>query len=80
MKSRANEILINDYGFLQLNIIFSSFTQFRHRPVVARQLAKTDCKLGRAGGKSEIPGALCVEMGFTWTIPRNQDAKVKLKS
>ena len=25
-------------------------------------------------------GALCVEMGFTWTFPRNQDAKVKLKS
>ena len=23
-------------------------------------------------------GALCVEMGFTWTFPRNQDAKVKL--
>ena len=23
---------------------------------------------------------LCVEMGFTWTFPRNQDAKVKLKS
>ena len=25
-------------------------------------------------------GALCVEMGFTWTFPRNQDATVKLKS
>ena len=25
-------------------------------------------------------GALCVEMGFTWTFPRNQDAIVKLKS
>ena len=25
-------------------------------------------------------GALCVEMGFTWTFPRNQDVKVKLKS
>ena len=25
-------------------------------------------------------GALCVEMGFTWTFSRNQDAKVKLKS
>ena len=25
-------------------------------------------------------GALCVEMGFTWTIPRNQDATVKLKT
>ena len=24
--------------------------------------------------------ALCVEMGFTWTFPRNQDATVKLKS
>ena len=23
---------------------------------------------------------LCVEMGFTWTFPRNQDATVKLKS
>ena len=22
---------------------------------------------------------LCVEMGFTWTFPRNQDATVKLK-
>ena len=22
----------------------------------------------------------CVEVGFTWTFPRNQDAKVKLKS
>ena len=26
------------------------------------------------------PGALCVEIGFTWTFPRNQDATVKLKS
>ena len=25
-------------------------------------------------------GALCVEMGFTWTFPRNQDATAKLKS
>ena len=25
------------------------------------------------------PPQLCVEMGFTWTFPRNQDAKVKLK-
>ena len=25
-------------------------------------------------------GALCVEMGFTWTIPRNQDATLTLKS
>ena len=23
---------------------------------------------------------LCVEMGLTWTFPRNQDAKVELKS
>ena len=26
------------------------------------------------------PPPLCVEMGFTWKFPRNQDAKVKLKS
>ena len=26
------------------------------------------------------PPALCVEMGFTWTFPRNQDATVKLRS
>ena len=26
------------------------------------------------------PPPLCVEMGFTWTFPKNQDAKVKLKS
>ena len=25
-------------------------------------------------------GALCDEIGFTWTFPRNQDARVKLKS
>ena len=25
-------------------------------------------------------GALCVEMGFTWTFHRNQDATVKLKT
>ena len=25
-------------------------------------------------------GALCVEMGFAWTFPKNQDATVKLKS
>ena len=25
-------------------------------------------------------GVLCVEMGFTWTFPRNEDATVKLKS
>ena len=25
-------------------------------------------------------GALCVEMGFMWTFPRNQDVTVKLKS
>ena len=30
---------------------------------------------GRKGG-----GTLCVEMGFTWTFSRNQDATVKLKS
>ena len=29
---------------------------------------------------NEGGGALCVEMGFTWTFPRNQDATVKLKS
>ena len=42
---------------------------------------------GRRNGKN-IDGdnsiylevALCVEMVFTWTFPRNQDAKVKLKS
>ena len=28
----------------------------------------------------KIGGALCVEMGFTWTFPKNQDATVKLKS
>ena len=35
----------------------------------------------RAIGRSENPGggALSVEMGFTWTFPRNQDATVKLK-
>ena len=32
------------------------------------------------GTKTVHAGALCVEMGFTWTFPRNQDAKVKLKS
>ena len=38
---------------------------------------KCPCKidLNTQGG-----GALCVEMGFTWTFPRNQDATVKLKS
>ena len=30
------------------------------------------------GGRAA--GTLCVEMGFTWTFPRNQDASVKLKS
>ena len=36
----------------------------------------------RAVGRSENPGggALCVEMGFAWTYPRNQDATVKLVS
>ena len=35
----------------------------------------------RGVGRSKIRGgALCVEMGFTWTFPRNQDATVKLKS
>ena len=32
-------------------------------------------RLSRGGGR-----ALCVEMGFTWTFPRNQDATVKSKS
>ena len=32
------------------------------------------------GAKNLGGGALCVEMGFTWTFPRNQDATVKLKS
>ena len=27
-----------------------------------------------------VPPPLFVEMSFTWTFPRNQDAKVKLKS
>ena len=31
------------------------------------------------GGHNLAP-TLCVEMGFTWTYPRNQDATVKLKS
>ena len=31
-------------------------------------------------GVSNEGGALCVEMGFTWTSHRNQDATVKLKS
>ena len=34
--------------------------------------------LGR--GRLPPPHTLCVEMGFTWTFPRNQDATVKLKS
>ena len=34
----------------------------------------------RAGGTGAGGGALCVEIGFTWTILRNQDATVKLKS
>ena len=29
---------------------------------------------------SSAPPPLCVEMGFTWTFSRNQDATVKLKS
>ena len=33
--------------------------------------------LAELGG---LGGALCVEMGFTSTFPRYQDAKVKLKS
>ena len=33
----------------------------------------------RAVRSSEDTGALCVEMGFTRTFPRNQDATVKLK-
>ena len=39
---------------------------------------------GLQGGRVESggggTGALCVEMGFMWTFPRNQDATVKLKS
>ena len=27
-----------------------------------------------------VAEARCVEMGFTWTFPRNQDATVKLES
>ena len=30
--------------------------------------------------RTPFPPPLCVEMGLTWTFPRNQDAKVKLKS
>ena len=30
--------------------------------------------------RTYVRGSLCVEMGFTWTFSRNQDAKVKLKS
>ena len=34
----------------------------------------------RTVGSSKNPeGALCVEMGFTQTFPRNQDATLKLK-
>ena len=39
--------------------------------LVHRQRRNSDSGAGRA---------LCVEMGFMWTFPRNQDAKVKLKS
>ena len=31
-------------------------------------------------GRDHGPTALCVEMAFTWTFSRNQDATVKLKS
>ena len=31
-------------------------------------------------GRRNNEGVLCVEMGFMWTFPRNQDATVKLKS
>ena len=31
-------------------------------------------------GRRNRGRALCVEMGFTWTFPRNQDDTVKLKS
>ena len=36
--------------------------------------------IARQGRRTQARGALCVEMGFTWTFPRNQDVTVKLKS
>ena len=33
----------------------------------------------KSGGRAIVP-PLCVEMGFTWTFPSNQNAKEKLKS
>ena len=54
---------------------------FRH---LHKMLKKEFCRIHHydtMGFKSLlIPPTLCVEMGFTWTFPRNQDATVKLKS
>ena len=38
--------------------------------------------LSNMGGRQSPPSPppLCVEMGFTWTFHRNQDATVKLKT
>ena len=45
------------------------------------ELARATVLQGRRNNEDEGGGgALCVEMGFMWTFPRNQDATVKLKS
>ena len=44
------------------------------------ELARATVLQGRRNNEDEGGGALCVEMGFTWKFPRNQDATVKSKS
>ena len=54
-------------GALANFLIVNSHNHHRYREMM--------CVVLRRGG-----GVLCVEMGFTWTFPRSQDATVQSKS
>ena len=56
--------------------MFLEFLHFKRKGRL-RKIKKNDIRLLT---QKKRGGALCVEMGFTWTFPRNQEGTVKLKS
>ena len=66
-------IFINTNGFKSVICYKVTFNNYEYKMREGGQ--KTSVFVYAGGG-----GALCVEMGFTWTFPRNQDATVKSKS
>ena len=62
-----------------------SLTSFGKSPTSSKGVVISPVSASMRPSINDVPifqggGALCVEMGFMWTFPRNQDATVKLKS